>query len=72
MNIVIPAKTFLVGEYLALTGGPSIILTTTPCFELRQCNNLGLHGVHPESPAGRLWAQYTPKDLGLNWHIRYF
>ena len=48
MNIVIPAKTFLVGEYLALTGGPSIILTTTPCFELRQCNNLGLHGVHPE------------------------
>jgi mevalonate kinase len=29
-----PGKTFLVGEYLALAGGPSIILTTAPRFEL--------------------------------------
>lgn len=30
----VPAKTFLVGEYVALDGGPSIILNTSPRFEL--------------------------------------
>ncbi len=71
MNIAIPAKTFLVGEYLALTGGPAIVLTTTPCFELRQCNPVGLHGIHPESPAGRLWDEQAPANLGLTWHDPY-
>lgn len=32
-QILIPGKTFLVGEYLALEGGPSIVLNTAPCFE---------------------------------------
>ncbi len=30
----VPGKTFLVGEYLALDGGPSILLATAPRFEL--------------------------------------
>jgi mevalonate kinase len=31
----VPGKTFLVGEYVALDGGPSIVLATRPCFEMK-------------------------------------
>jgi mevalonate kinase len=34
-----PGKTFLVGEYLALSGGPSIVLCTEPRFELTVSTN---------------------------------
>lgn len=34
MELSVPGKTFLVGEYLALSGGPSILLTTAPLFRL--------------------------------------
>jgi mevalonate kinase len=30
-----PSKTFLLGEYVALDGGPSILLTTVPRFQLK-------------------------------------
>jgi mevalonate kinase len=33
--ISLPGKTFLVGEYLALMGGPSFVLATAPRFELK-------------------------------------
>ena len=72
MNIAIPAKTFLVGEYIALTGGPAIVLTTTPCFELRKSNTMRLHGIHPKSPAGRLWYETAHENLGLTWHDPYY
>lgn len=55
-HLSIPGKTFLVGEYLALAGGPSVVAMTRPCFEFswtpvkHQVN----HGFHPESPAGKL------------------
>ena len=29
-----PGKTFVTGEYLATLGGPALLLTTQPCFEL--------------------------------------
>lgn len=32
-QVKVPGKTFVVGEYLALAGGPSIIVNTAPCFE---------------------------------------
>ena len=57
----VPGKTFLIGEYLALHGGPSILLSTAPRFVLRA----GLKGrpaktampFAPKSPAGRLLAK---------------
>lgn len=61
----VPAKTFLVGEYVALDGGPSIILNTNPCFELilepanlGGSNNLSASVFVGSSPAGRYLAKY--------------
>lgn len=71
MKWCIPAKTFLLGEYAALTGAPAIILTTTPCFELTLVNQEGLPGIHPASPAGRLWSSFGYKGLGLHWTDPY-
>lgn len=56
-----PAKTFLVGEYLALSGGPSLIVTTTPRFELKTENSQGANPFHTESPGGKLWSQERAK-----------
>lgn len=66
-----PAKTFLVGEYAALCGQSAIILTTEPCFEVRRTTQPGLHGIHPQSPAGRWWAHCAIPNLGLEWHDPY-
>lgn len=53
----IPAKTFLVGEYIALWGGPAVLLTTTPYFEVIK-HPSDEFSFHPSSPAGRLCAQH--------------
>lgn len=62
MKWQIPAKTFLIGEYAALQGFPSLILTTRPCFELTLLEDDLIHEhtnascvIHPDSPAGRWW-----------------
>lgn len=54
-----PSKTFFLGEYLALTGGPSLVVNTGPRFQLRvELNGQGeCHGIHPQSPAGQLIRQ---------------
>ncbi len=58
----VPGKTFLVGEYLALEGGPSIILTTEPRFQLKVDLRTyeGAEGFNfsPQSPAGRLLQRF--------------
>lgn len=56
-QIQIPGKTFLVGEYGVLQGGPALIATTEPCFyEIKSILTADQTGSlpHPESPAGRL------------------
>ncbi|WP_413294256.1 hypothetical protein ACLSU7_03965 [Bdellovibrio sp. HCB185ZH] len=63
LTCTIPGKTFLVGEYLALHGGPTLSALTKPCFELiaQKANYSGKSGeqagslgsIHPESPAGK-------------------
>lgn len=67
----VPAKTFLLGEYAALEKKSAILLTTSPCFELRATTQPGLHGIHPHSPAGRWWTQSHPHDVGYTWHDPY-
>jgi len=71
MKWQIPAKTFLLGEYVALTEGPSLVITTSLCFELTFSSKPGLQGIHPDSPAGRWWADQAVPDIGLQWHDPY-
>lgn len=71
MKWMIPAKTFLVGEYVAIDGGPAIVLTTTPCFELHVSDSPGLHGIHPDSPAGLWWRNHGSDHVGLEWDDPY-
>lgn len=59
----VPGKTFLVGEYLALDGGPAILLTTEPRFvlratKLRRSSAQRPHTFAGASPAGRLFVRH--------------
>ena len=56
-NIVIPGKTFLVGEYVATVKGPSLIFTSKPKFSLKviKTNANQEQPFHPDSPAGKLY-----------------
>ena len=71
MKWLIPAKTFLVGEYSAIAEGSAIILTTTPCFELSLINHLGTSGINSQSPAGLYWKQQDVANQGLLWSDPY-
>jgi mevalonate kinase len=51
MTYAIPSKTFLEGEYLALEGYESIVITTTPCFLINPLKTTP-SSIHPDSPAG--------------------
>jgi hypothetical protein len=59
LNLSIPAKTFLLGEYLALSTGPSLVLAHEPSFRFDFFAGRSEDGIHPESPAG-LWKQRNP------------
>lgn len=71
MKWSIPAKTFLLGEYAAVAEASAIVVTTTPCFELSLTSEAGLHGIHPESPAGLWWQQRKHSKVGLSWYDPY-
>lgn len=71
MKWSIPAKTFFLGEYAAIAGAPAFLLATTPCFELSLTDTPGLNGIHPDSPAGQLWAQQGTLNNGFSWHDPY-
>lgn len=71
MKWQIPAKTFLLGEYVALSDGPALLITTSPCFELSLSDKPELLGIHPESPAGLLWQQENSAGKGLSFHDPY-
>ncbi|MDF1647003.1 MAG: hypothetical protein P1U61_08525 [Legionellaceae bacterium] len=68
MTFQIPAKTFLLGEYVALQGGPAIVLTTEPCFEVGLTTaTQPAPAIHPASPAGCFW-----KQSGMTEHLTWF
>lgn len=71
MKWLIPAKTFLIGEYLALHGGPAILLNTQPCFEMSLSVNNKLVGIDANSPAAKLWHENKNLGIGLNWFDPY-
>jgi mevalonate kinase len=66
----IPAKTFLLGEYAALHGGPAIVLTTTPCFDVGLSHEHISPAIHPDSPAGLFWKK-TGISSQLTWNDPY-
>ena len=58
-HLSVPSKTFIVGEYIALKGGPTLILSTNPRFELKATSSNPYFSdieklAHPDSPAGKL------------------
>lgn len=71
MKWQIPAKTFLLGEYAALAEGSAIILTTTPYFELSLTDEDESSLIHPQSPAGKWWAQNQHSEIFLKWYDPY-
>ena len=55
LRLSVPSKSFFLGEYLALEGGPTLLAATLPRFELAVLPGSGaVRGVEPASPAGRL------------------
>lgn len=66
----IPGKTFLVGEYVALVGGPAIVVTTSPEFVLQTSDTKSIGTIHPKSPTGIWWQQRHP-EIGLTFHDPY-
>ncbi len=57
----IPGKTFLLGEYLALHGGPTLVALTHPNFELiaKKKGTGSLGTIHLDSPAGKFISAYS-------------
>lgn len=51
----IPGKTFFAGEYLALEGGPALVVGTKPRFCLEVRAGEGRNPFHPQSPAGQFY-----------------
>lgn len=72
-HLSIPSKTFLLGEYIALNGGPTLVLATEKRFKLtaiEQANNKNsLEGINPQSPAGKLVARDL--DFYKKYQISY-
>lgn len=65
MKLVIPGKTFLVGEYAVLVGGKALGVATEPCFEtdFRQKHQAS---VHEKSAAGLFLKSVGKSDLQIH------
>lgn len=57
-----PSKTFILGEYSAMNGGPALIACTEPRFELllnsASSNQPKTKGIEAESPAGQFFNKF--------------
>ena len=78
MNIIeisCPAKTFILGEYAVLDGGPALIMNTAPRFICRLQKSPGPHSssLPDNSPAGQ-WALKNKQDFQstqMDWFSAY-
>ncbi len=77
MILSVPAKTFLLGEYVALDGGPSILLSTEPRFELRVRAATATAAqtdvrlpFHPQSPAGLYFDKHRDDLSAWSYEFR--
>ena len=68
----IPAKSFVIGEYVALAGETAILMSHTPGFKFSLTEEPGLIGIHPDSPAGLLWHESNDlSNQGGRWDDPY-
>ena len=71
IELSVPSKTFLLGEYVVIHGGPALVLTTEPRFTLyallqktqRQID------IHSKSPAGKWIEQHA--DFYQQYHLQF-
>ena len=65
----LPAKTFLLGEYLALLGGPAILYLTPPPFTISAAADKNSDNpFHLDSPAGKfLFQAKNITDISFDW-----
>ncbi len=64
-KISVPSKTFLLGEYLVLNGGPSILLSTAPRFKLEI-------GEHYSKNQDAIFNENSPAGLFMEKHKDIF
>lgn len=66
LQLTAPSKTFLLGEYAVVQGGPAIIMSTSPRFQLTATNECKatLLGIDPLSPGGKLVEKYNNDFAG--------
>jgi mevalonate kinase len=61
IECALPSKTFLLGEYLVLNGGPSLLINTAPHFmlvaEKKPTQQTPTHAFAPDSPCARFIQQ---------------
>jgi mevalonate kinase len=67
LSFYIPSKTFLMGEYAVLHGGPALVMAHAPRFSVKiQADaNGAVEGLHPMSPAGQWVRQNMAKFSGV-------
>ena len=78
MNVIeisCPAKTFIIGEYAVLDGGPAIVLNTGPRFicQIQKNSTASKINLSENSPAGQ-WIKKHPQDfhsVQLEWINNY-
>ena len=63
----IPSKTFIIGEYLAIGGTASMLLSTEPSFVVKITNDTR-YGFHPDSPAGALRKRLGQNSVGYSFY----
>ncbi len=71
-HLTAPSKTFLLGEYVALQGGPTLVLTSQPCFKLtvkykHTQQPVIFEYIDKESPAGKYLLLNA--DLFKGYHL---
>lgn len=73
-RLTAPGKTFLLGEYVALQGGPTLVLTNQPSFELvvkstQEKNPVVFENIDKESPASKFLLQQATAFKG--YHLTF-
>lgn len=72
VQISLPGKTFLLGEYSVLSGGVALLVATGPRFflEIDTKGEGSCEGIHPHSPAGK-WVRFH-SSLFQRSQMRFF
>lgn len=67
-KLSLPSKTFFLGEYLALCGGPAILLNTFPRFDItfNYDGTSTIEGIDTDSPAAKFIHEHQSQFKGIS------